>query len=394
VTHDEAIVHLVRLGLKGETRSVLRLAKKLMRDSNLRPDAREQLSVLLASAPDASPLRWANAASVDQREPRFLVTNESAEQGVAVADAVPILAASVTSELEHLVAERERARELEAAGLVPTRTLLLTGPPGVGKTMTATYLAERLGLALHRVDLSVLMSSYLGKTGQNLQAAIAEARSEPSVLLIDEFDSIAKRRDDPTDIGELKRIVNVLLLELERWPSNGLLVAATNHPELLDRAVWRRFERVITLGVPDVSARKAIFVRELARHRRSLDEGALSACVAATDGASASELVTIVRAAIRRAVLAGEVGVGARLLEGSMQRLVVPAATDDTVRALYCQIANSLGLTHRDIAATLNISHVTVGRVLQANTKAQRKARVKTKAKVAAKRVRRRGAGA
>jgi SpoVK/Ycf46/Vps4 family AAA+-type ATPase len=279
----------------------------------------------------------------------------------------PILPQEVAAELEQIVVERDRRRDLEIAGLVPTRTALLTGPPGVGKTLSARYLAHRLGLPLHRVDLSLLMSSYLGKTGQNLRAAIIEARETPSVLLVDEFDAIAKRRDDPGDVGELKRIVNVLLLELEEWPSTSLLIAATNHPELLDRAIWRRFERVITIDLPNDEARRAVISREILKHGRAVAEKTLRGVSDALAGYSASDLVTLVRAAVRRAVLSSDEHLDRFLMDASLERLLARAAKDPDARLLYSKIAHGeLGMSQREIALRLNVTHVTVGRDLKA----------------------------
>jgi SpoVK/Ycf46/Vps4 family AAA+-type ATPase len=94
------------------------------------------------------------------------------------------------------------------------------------------------------------MSSFLGKTGSNIRVVLDFARRQPSVLLLDEFDAIAKRRDDTAEVGELKRLVTVLIQAIDEWPADGLLVAATNHPELLDPAIWRRFDRVIEFPFP------------------------------------------------------------------------------------------------------------------------------------------------
>jgi len=127
----------------------------------------------------------------------------------------------------------------------------MTGPPGLGKTMSVKWMARQLGLPLLVLDLSTVMSSLLGKTGGNLRAVIDFAKSEDGILFLDEFDSVAKRRDDEVDIGELKRLVTVLLQEIDNWPHEKLLVAATNHEELLDPAVWRRFDLHLRFELPD-----------------------------------------------------------------------------------------------------------------------------------------------
>ena len=135
-------------------------------------------------------------------------------------------------------------------GLLPTKSMLFTGPPGVGKTMAAKWVASKLGKPLLILDLAAVMSSFLGRTGNNIRHVLDYAKNTECVLLLDELDAIAKRRDDSSEIGELKRLVTVLLQEIDDWPSSGLLIAATNHPDLLDPAIWRRFEVVLTFKNP------------------------------------------------------------------------------------------------------------------------------------------------
>ncbi len=162
----------------------------------------------------------------------------------------PVYDLDVWEILSRLVMERKRIGDLLNAGLEPTRTALFTGPPGVGKTLGARWVARELGVPLMILDLSTVMSSYLGRTGSNLRHVLDHAKSVDCVLLIDEFDAIAKRRDDSAEIGELKRLVTVLLQQLDDWPSTGLLIAATNHSELLDPAIWRRFEQPVKFNIP------------------------------------------------------------------------------------------------------------------------------------------------
>jgi SpoVK/Ycf46/Vps4 family AAA+-type ATPase len=113
------------------------------------------------------------------------------------------------------------------------------------------------------LDLTAVMSSLLGKTGTNLRAAFDHAKANSAVLLLDEIDAIAKRRSDESDIGELKRLVTVILQEVDQWPDTGLLLAATNHPELVDPALWRRFEAVLEFGQAEAAATHAAIQRFL-----------------------------------------------------------------------------------------------------------------------------------
>jgi hypothetical protein len=166
-------------------------------------------------------------------------------------DKAPIFSGEIKDMLGACLKEWDSIDILLREGLAPARMLLFCGLPGTGKTMAAHWLAQELQLPLLTLNLATVMSSYLGKTGNNLKAVFDHANARPCVLLLDEFDAIAKRRDDGSDVGELKRLVNVLLQALDEWPANAMLVAATNHGELLDPAVWRRFDVVLNFDKPD-----------------------------------------------------------------------------------------------------------------------------------------------
>ncbi len=247
------IVHLVRLGLIGERRDVEAYARRLMkRARNDNPELADELGTILSAAlSSTSPVRDAGETlmPVDRDSRLQLLRIENP----VVIDHAPILAQPVAAALELVIGERALLEELTKNDLKPTRTLLFTGVPGVGKTLSARWLASRLNRPLLTLDLSTVISSFLGRTGANLRHVLDYAKSVNSVLLLDEFDAIAKRRGDDTEIGELKRLVTVLLQEIDLWPSNRLLIAATNHGELLDRAVWRRFDMVLEFPLPNQS---------------------------------------------------------------------------------------------------------------------------------------------
>ncbi len=143
------------------------------------------------------------------------------------------------------------ARErLATFGLQHARKVLLYGPPGCGKTLGAERLAWGVGLPLLKVKLDTLISSYFGESAANLRAVFEEAHKEPCVLFLDECDFIAKRRDGSRDVGEVSRIVNTLLQLMEEYDAPGMLVAATNLDELLDPALFRRFDDVFEVHPP------------------------------------------------------------------------------------------------------------------------------------------------
>lgn len=181
--------------------------------------------------------------------------NETNSELLNVEDPVILPNGFVSSEeikgpLNLIISERKNTKRLIEAGIMPTSKILFTGPPGVGKTVCAKYLAQKLKVPLLTLDLATVVSSYLGKTGNNIKRSLEYARSRPCVLLLDELDAFAKKRDDHSDVGETKRLVTVLLQELDQWQGNNLLVAATNHYHLLDPAVQRRFDQVVEFKRP------------------------------------------------------------------------------------------------------------------------------------------------
>ena len=173
----------------------------------------------------------------------------------------PLLPLSLLAQLQNIGKEHQQRQRLLEHGIEPTKSAILIGPPGVGKTMSARWLATQLNKPLWILDLSTVMSSLLGKTGANLRSVFDFAKKNDAVLLLDEIDAIAKRRNDESDVGELKRLVTVILQEVDAWPSTGLLLAATNHPELIDPALWRRFDSVLEFNQPAAELLEAAIKR-------------------------------------------------------------------------------------------------------------------------------------
>lgn len=169
------------------------------------------------------------------------------------------LDAEVRSACDELVEEQRRADVLRAHGMEPRHRVLLAGPPGNGKTSLAEALAYELTLPLFTVRYEAVVTSYLGETAQRLRRLFDFVRTEPCVLFFDEFDAIGKERGDIHETGEIKRVVTTLLLQLDDLPSYCVLVGATNHPELLDRAAWRRFELRLKLDTPSPTQMIAYF---------------------------------------------------------------------------------------------------------------------------------------
>lgn len=354
---EQAVVDLIHVGSTGFASGVRQLASRLVR--SVPPgvaDAtafREAVNNAIAEAAASSVgLRFANGE---------IPTSDDGALELAEVNphpAVPqfVLDRESMAAFEALVAERQRADEFVRAGVPLTRTVLLSGPPGVGKTLGARWLASKLGLPLVSMSLAAVTSSYLGSSGRNLRSVFEYAKSGPCVLFLDEFDAIAKRRDDDADIGELKRLVNVILVELDQWPDRNLIVAATNHAQLLDPAVDRRFDRVIELPLPAIEERRDLFATLAVEAHSPIDSREAWVLATLTDGHSGSDIVRRFRAAQRSALLSGT-----NTRDELLRSLLWQAhPTGEARDELWFTAVTDLGMTHRAVATLADVSHPTV----------------------------------
>lgn len=221
-------------------------------------------------------------------------------------------------QLQRIIREQRRAEHILAHGLEPRRKLLLMGAPGTGKTMTGSALAGELGLPLFQVRLDGLITKYMGETAAKLRQVFDATARTRGVYFFDEFDAIGSQRGLSNDVGEIRRVLNSFLQMIEQDQSHSLIVAATNHPEILDYALFRRFDDTLHYSLPDDEHVGALLKRRLARHAaKGLSWRRLAA---KAEGLSYAEITRAANEALKEALIDGrerltEKDVGQALLE-------------------------------------------------------------------------------
>lgn len=259
--------------------------------------------------------------------------------------------------IQQLIDEQNKADLLLSHNIQPANRVLLCGPPGCGKTMTAYAISNALHLPMAYVRLDGLVSSYLGQTSTNLRKVFDSVHDRRIVLFLDEFDAIAKKRDDANELGELKRVVTTLLQNFDALPANVILLAATNHEQLLDSAIWRRFNFTMNLLPPSADLRKKLIEKDLHHYDISskINTTTLAKITAGMSGARIHELMG---AAAKKNLLDGKLAtndVAAILIQ---QKTKYSSSNDDSMSVICGMLANGVSL--RTASVALGISHSTL----------------------------------
>lgn len=268
-----------------------------------------------------------------------------------------ILPESQKGILSQIIQEQQNAVELLKHSMTPINRVLLCGPPGCGKTMTAYALAHELSLPVAYVRLDGLVSSYLGQTSTNLRKVFDAVRNQRIVLFLDEFDAIAKKRDDTNELGELKRVVTTLLQNFDNMPPNVLLIAATNHEHLLDPAIWRRFNVTITLEFPTEKQRTAMIQKWIDKYNI---EGKISAksLGKVTKGLSGAGIEELMTAAAKKALISGSMKTSDIVTILVQQKTKFSDTGDETMKVICEMLANGVSL--RAAAEAIGVTHSTL----------------------------------
>ncbi|MFL6837061.1 MAG: AAA family ATPase [Bradyrhizobium sp.] len=221
--------------------------------------------------------------------------------------------------LARVVREHKTVRDIRAHGLAPRKKLLLLGPPGTGKTMTASAIAGELSLPLFVVRLDRLITRFMGETAAKLRLIFDAISQTRAVYLFDEFDSIGSERGLANDVGEIRRVVNSFLQMVEQDTSDSLIIAATNHPAILDRALFRRFDDIVEYGLPTLAEIQTALKFKLAGSKLS-NRISWSKLSAAAKGLSYADITRATGDALKHALIEGRALSNADLLSAIAER--------------------------------------------------------------------------
>jgi SpoVK/Ycf46/Vps4 family AAA+-type ATPase len=255
MARSDLLVSLVRASTSGDRPAITSTVEAIVAEERARSHhiLADRLQRALQSVPVATSNQMARPKSSGRD---FIIESEPR---LSLSDLILSLPAERLT--KQLIEEQNRADLLRAQGLQPRHRVLLSGPPGNGKSSLAEAIADGVAVSLFTVRYDALVGAYLGETNARLARLFEYVRTTPCVLLFDEFDAIGKERGDVHETGEIKRVVSFLLMQIDQLPSYVIVVAATNHAELLDRAVWRRFQLRIDMPAPDLSRSRLMLER-------------------------------------------------------------------------------------------------------------------------------------
>lgn len=264
---------------------------------------------------------------------------------------------------DSFVSDIKQHEKLALHGLAGKSNLLMSGPPGTGKTLVAGHIASQLGLPLYIVRLDSLVSSLLGDTAKNIRGVFDYVPKMGGVLFLDEFDAIAKVRDDKHELGELKRVVNTLIQALDALDDRAIVIAATNHSELLDRAIWRRFPYRMSFSLPSFDLKKHLWNHFLFKDASS--ETNLNLLARLSKSLTGADIEAIAVAARRTAVKNNseiDISQAAMLaVEFEMHNSgTEPNNEGHSKKQAANYLHTNFGLSPSDIAKVLNISRQTI----------------------------------
>ena len=362
----EDVIELVDAALAADYTRVHRIGGKIARAlSSSDEEAAKRLRALIRRR--GVPLRasgYTETLPVDPKSRLPLIEEQPSPTTPAFLDAaVQSTVASFLSDVTH-------AQLLSEKGIAARLCMLISGRPGTGKSLLAGHVAAQLNRPLYVVRLDSVISSLLGDTAKNIRAIFDAVPARGAILFIDEMDALAKLRDDRHELGELKRVVNTLIQGLDSLDDEAIVVAATNHPQLLDPAIWRRFPYKVELGLPSKDVREDLWRYFLLEDDQTSSLPDLLAKM--SQGLTGAEIQTIALAARRQALIGGTSldpgAVSWAVSETAAGRLALPdrcGLSSDQKRKLALTLAAEHQATGADIARLLGVTRQAVSGYLR-----------------------------
>ncbi|MFZ5733642.1 MAG: AAA family ATPase [Pseudomonadota bacterium] len=259
MARSDLLVNLVKAGVTGDNKTFRRTVDAIVSEERAKQHfvVADKLERVVANSPN------------ENAGPHRVPTESHHRAKDFISEVIPqrrltelVLPEQVRTTCQQLIEEQQRANILRSHSLEPRHRALLVGPPGNGKTTLAEAIAESLSVPFLVVRYEAMIGSFLGETAARLKRIFDYVRTVPCVLFFDEFDAVGKERGDTHETGEIKRVVTSLLMQMDELPSYVVVIAATNHAELLDRAVWRRFQLRLSLPAP-TQRELALFMESL-----------------------------------------------------------------------------------------------------------------------------------
>jgi hypothetical protein len=258
--------------------------------------------------------------------------------------------------------------KLAAAGIASKHSLLLAGPPGTGKTLLAGHVAAQLDRKLYVVRLDSLISSLLGDTAKNIRSVFDFVAGKNAVLFLDELDAVAKMRDDRAELGELKRVVNTVIQGIDSLDASAVVIAATNHAQMLDSAIWRRFHYKIMFSLPELDLRTELWSYFLQMGSDYSVTCRILGCL--SDGQSGADIEQRAFAARRRAALSSQPIDAVAIAESlTLEKHKIPGSahgnTNEARRRITLELVSNHNISQADVGRFLGISRQAVSSYLK-----------------------------